>query len=115
MAQKLYNWSTLNQRVFRRLGFVVAKTECEACASAKPSAIERVLKLVMLRLSKFAEGPAYPLDHVLVRCPHIPSPAVLDTPAELDLSWKQSEDLKSLHCGEHRQYISEDRKVAYCC
>ena len=29
MAQKLYNWSTLNTRVFKRLGFVVAQHECE--------------------------------------------------------------------------------------
>jgi hypothetical protein len=57
LAQKLYNWSTLNQRVFKRLGFVVAKAECEACAGARPGAIERVLKLVKYKLSRFAEGP----------------------------------------------------------
>ena len=28
LAQKLYNWSTLNNRVFKRLGFVVANSEC---------------------------------------------------------------------------------------
>lgn len=70
MAQKLYNWSTLNQRVFRRLGFVVAKIETEACASATPGAIERVLKLVRLRLSRFAEGPACPAEHALVSAPY---------------------------------------------
>ena len=42
MAQKLYNWSTLNTRVFKRLGFVVAQHECEvmrnilSCACARP-------------------------------------------------------------------------------
>lgn len=28
LAQKLYNWSTLNNRVFKRLGFVVGNSEC---------------------------------------------------------------------------------------
>lgn len=57
LAQKMYNWCTLNRKVFKRLGFVVAKSECQACASCQPGAIERVLKLIRLRLSKFAEGP----------------------------------------------------------
>ncbi|BDA49540.1 Sperm flagellar protein 1 [Coccomyxa sp. Obi] len=57
LAQKMYNWCTLNQKVFKRLGFVVAKSECQACASCQPGAIERVLKLIRLRLSRFAEGP----------------------------------------------------------
>ena len=28
LVQKLYNWSTLNNRVFKRLGFVVGNSEC---------------------------------------------------------------------------------------
>ncbi|KAK9904982.1 hypothetical protein WJX75_006963 [Coccomyxa subellipsoidea] len=63
LAQKMYNWCTLNQKVFKRLGFVVAKSECQACASCQPGAIERVLKLVRLRLSRFAEGPAFLLTN----------------------------------------------------
>ncbi|KAK9838150.1 hypothetical protein WJX81_004390 [Elliptochloris bilobata] len=55
LAQKQYNWSTLNQRVFRRLGFVVAKAECEAIALCEPGAIERVLKLVRARIAGYAE------------------------------------------------------------
>lgn len=34
LAQKLYNWSTLNNRVFKRLGFVVANSECALQAAA---------------------------------------------------------------------------------
>lgn len=55
LAQKLYNWSTLNQRVFRRLGFVVAKAECEAVALCEPGAVERVLKLVRVHIADHAE------------------------------------------------------------
>ncbi len=55
LAQKLYNWSTLNTRVFRRLGFVVARAECEAVALCEPGALERVLKLVRARIADHAE------------------------------------------------------------
>jgi hypothetical protein len=34
LAQKLYNWSTLNTRVFKRLGFVIAQRECEVQLSS---------------------------------------------------------------------------------
>lgn len=50
LAQKLYNWSTLNTKVFRKLGFVVRHPECEAVASCEAGAIERVLKLLHSRL-----------------------------------------------------------------
>lgn len=43
VRQKLYNWATLNQKVFRRLGFTVDKAEVDAVVSCKPSAIETVL------------------------------------------------------------------------
>lgn len=84
-AQKQYNWTTLNQKarvrhaepaatvalpprftpappvhtrmqVFRRLGFALAREQCEAVASAEPGAIERVLKLARARMARFQEG-----------------------------------------------------------
>ena len=45
---KLYNWSCLNKRVFRKLGFVLSKAECEAVCNCSPGAVERVLKLVQV-------------------------------------------------------------------
>ena len=47
---KLYNWSTLNDRVFRKLGFVLTGSECHDCATAKPGAIERVLRMLQYQL-----------------------------------------------------------------
>ena len=44
MAQKMYNWNTLNMKVMRKLGFSVSCEEMESCAQAQPNAIERVLK-----------------------------------------------------------------------
>ena len=47
---KLYNWSTLNDRVFRKLGFALTGSECQDCATAKPGAIERVLRMLQYQL-----------------------------------------------------------------
>ncbi len=55
LTQKLYNWTTLNQRVFKKLDFVLAKSECEAVVNCDPGAVERVLKLVKVKLEKYSE------------------------------------------------------------
>jgi len=55
LTQKLYNWTTLNQRVFKKLDFVLAKSECEAVVNCDPGAVERVLKLVKIKLEKYNE------------------------------------------------------------
>lgn len=55
MQQKLYNWNTLNAKVFRKLGFIVAKQDCEAVSNCVPGAVERVLKLVKVKLSKYKD------------------------------------------------------------
>eukprot|EP00191_Tetraselmis_sp_GSL018_P014928 CAMPEP_0177579942 /NCGR_PEP_ID=MMETSP0419_2-20121207/1256_1 /TAXON_ID=582737 /ORGANISM="Tetraselmis sp., Strain GSL018" /LENGTH=318 /DNA_ID=CAMNT_0019068697 /DNA_START=272 /DNA_END=1227 /DNA_ORIENTATION=+ len=39
-AQKMYNWNTLNQRVFKRLGFQIHRSDCEEVVNAVPGAIE---------------------------------------------------------------------------
>ena len=43
---KLYNWRTLDERVFRKLGHALAASERQDCACAKPGAIEGVLRLL---------------------------------------------------------------------
>ncbi len=43
---KLYNWRTLDERVFRKLGRALPASERKDCACAKPGAIERVLRLL---------------------------------------------------------------------
>jgi len=54
-AQKMYNWNTMNQKVFKRLGFSVAKQDFEAIANCQPGAIERLLKLAKIKIAKFKE------------------------------------------------------------
>lgn len=55
VTQKMYNWTTLNQRVFKKLDFVLVKSECEAVVNCDPGAVERVLKLVKVKLEKYNE------------------------------------------------------------
>ena len=42
-------------QVFKRLGFVVVKQDCEACCNCKPGAVERVLKLIKVKIDKYRE------------------------------------------------------------
>ena len=48
--QKLYNWHTLNQKVFKHLGCSVQKLDCERIVNAEPGVIEQVLKMLRARL-----------------------------------------------------------------
>ncbi|KAK9834720.1 hypothetical protein WJX74_008573 [Apatococcus lobatus] len=50
LTQKLYNWDTLNQKVFRKMGFLVSKAEIEATANCEAGAVERILKLLRMKL-----------------------------------------------------------------
>uniref|UniRef100_A0A061RM56 Duf1042-domain-containing protein n=1 Tax=Tetraselmis sp. GSL018 TaxID=582737 RepID=A0A061RM56_9CHLO len=52
-AQKMYNWNTLNQRVFKRLGFQIHRSDCEEVVNAVPGAIEGVLLQVKNRISQY--------------------------------------------------------------
>eukprot|EP01026_Neomeris_dumetosa_P070718 TRINITY_DN7080_c0_g1_i1.p1 TRINITY_DN7080_c0_g1~~TRINITY_DN7080_c0_g1_i1.p1 ORF type:complete len:204 (+),score=30.83 TRINITY_DN7080_c0_g1_i1:25-636(+) len=51
-AQKSYNWNTLNNKVFKKLGFSVSLEEQQAIVNCEPKAIERVLQLVHHKLHK---------------------------------------------------------------
>jgi len=55
LQQKMYNWNTLNQKVFRRLGFQLDKQECQDIANAAPGSVERALKLVKQKISSYVE------------------------------------------------------------
>lgn len=85
-TQKQYNWTTLNQRVFKKLDFVLAKSEIEAVVNCDPGAVERVLKLVKVKLEKYndrqSQRSRYPavIPHAMqhqtwlaghILCPHL--------------------------------------------
>lgn len=77
VSQKLYNWSTLNMKVLRRLGFQVHEKDLEECAQAKPGAIEKVLVRVKACLEKMppvpASKPVRPIS-AIVESPPVVSP-----------------------------------------
>ncbi|OAE34334.1 hypothetical protein AXG93_1054s1190 [Marchantia polymorpha subsp. ruderalis] len=53
LAQKVYNWNTLNVKVFRRLHFSLTKDDIEAVANCEPQMIERILKLLKYKMAKY--------------------------------------------------------------
>ena len=57
LPQKLYNWTTLNQKVFKKLSFALPKAEYEAVAGCEPGAVERVLKLLKEKIAKYQDTP----------------------------------------------------------
>ncbi|KAL2652438.1 hypothetical protein R1flu_020566 [Riccia fluitans] len=56
LAQKVYNWNTLNVKVFRRLHFSLTKDDIEAVANCEPQMIERILKLLKYKMAKYKPG-----------------------------------------------------------
>lgn len=52
-AQKIYNWSTLNQKVFKKLGFQVQKEEMDGLCNCQAQAVERLLKTLQMKMAKY--------------------------------------------------------------
>ena len=51
VSQKTYNWNTLNQKVFKKLGFSIQKRDIEDVVNCVPDTIERILKLLQPQVS----------------------------------------------------------------
>ena len=56
MQKKMYNWSTLNSKVFRKMGFQLAKKDIDSVVNAEPEAIERILSAVNVKIFDFLEN-----------------------------------------------------------
>ncbi|KAM3135138.1 hypothetical protein pb186bvf_012784 [Paramecium bursaria] len=55
LQQKQYNWSTLNSKVFKRMGFQITQNDIDAVIQVIPEAIERVLKVVQVKIQMFLD------------------------------------------------------------
>ncbi|CAG9310393.1 unnamed protein product [Blepharisma stoltei] len=55
IQQKLNNWNTLNVKVFRKIGFQIARTDIDKIINCEPEAVEKVLHLVQEKLEEFKE------------------------------------------------------------
>jgi hypothetical protein len=54
-TQRLYNWNTMNQKVLKKLNFQLTKQDIENVISCQPEAIEKVLRVIQIRLEKYFE------------------------------------------------------------
>lgn len=59
---KIYNWNTLNQRVFKKLGIIIDQPTIVAIANAKPGVIDKFLEQVRIAMTtkNQAKGSASP-------------------------------------------------------
>lgn len=53
--QKMYNWNTLNQKALKRMGFALSKDDMMAMCNCQPGAVERVLKIIKVKIAKCHE------------------------------------------------------------
>lgn len=56
VRQKMYNWATLNQKVFRRLNFMLEKSEIDAIVACKPGAVEVLLMRLQRHIAEIRSG-----------------------------------------------------------
>ena len=108
MQQKLYNWNTLNQRVFRKMGFLLSKGDIEKVTSCVPEAIERALRVVQQKISEYsAEHQVLSAGHskdspnqTAVRPAKVPvamaQPRVVARPMDTDLLAEKDSTIKEM-------------------
>lgn len=55
IKQKVSNWDTLNVKIFRKIGFQLAKTDIDKIVNCAPDAVERVLAVIHQHINEFKE------------------------------------------------------------
>ncbi|XP_024516316.1 sperm flagellar protein 1-like [Selaginella moellendorffii] len=85
LAQKIYNWNTLNNKVFRRLNFSLTKEDVEAVANAENQMIERILKLLKYKIAKYRPIKTESMKHE-------PNGHVVQSPKRTDSPERQERD-----------------------
>lgn len=53
LKQKLYNWNTLNLKVFKKIGFQLSTSDIEQVVNCVPDSVERVLKVIQVKIDNF--------------------------------------------------------------
>ena len=46
VSQKTYNWNTLNQKVFKKIGFMLSKKDIDDAVNCVPDIVEKILKVL---------------------------------------------------------------------
>ena len=55
VSQKTYNWNTLNQKLFKKVGFTLCKKDIEDAVNCVPDTIERILHVLQVSLASYQE------------------------------------------------------------
>lgn len=58
VSQKTYNWNTLNQKLFKKLGFTLVKKDIEDAVNCVPDTIERILHILQAQIAVYHENKA---------------------------------------------------------
>eukprot|EP00347_Sterkiella_histriomuscorum_P023443 403334620 len=53
VSQKEYNWTTLNSKVFKKIGFQLSKEDLDSIIKCETGTVERVLRFVQLQIASF--------------------------------------------------------------
>jgi len=62
VEQKNYNWKTMNQKVFKKMGFMLSPLDIEAVVQCKKHAIERILMLMQTKIGEHQAAEAAAAD-----------------------------------------------------
>ena len=81
-AQKMYNWNTLNTKVFKKIGFAMQKEELDALCNCTPQAVERMLKKLQQNMARYGakkqagedDANAAPTGAAAAKKPYKPPP-----------------------------------------
>ncbi|CAG9327322.1 unnamed protein product [Blepharisma stoltei] len=55
VQQKVANWNTLNTKVFRKMGFQIARSDIDSIVNCAPEVIERVLRLIQEKINEYKD------------------------------------------------------------
>lgn len=64
VSQKMYNWNTLNQKVFKKMGMQVSRAEVEGVCNCSAGVVERVISTLRQQIAKIKEQGALPAPKV---------------------------------------------------
>ena len=53
VSQKTYNWNTLNQKVFKKIGFTLTKKDIDDAVNCVPDTVEKILKVVQTHVLSY--------------------------------------------------------------
>lgn len=55
VSQKTYNWNTLNQKLFKKIGFTLVKKDIDDVVNCVPDTIERILHVLQAHIGSYQQ------------------------------------------------------------